>query len=89
MKLWGSLTGKLWLSMLVLVLLALALSAVVQSRMLESIYFKQQEVRLLDEGDRLAKLIAAETDSSTVTQEIHRTADYLREIGRASCRERV
>lgn len=78
MKLWGSLTGKLWLSMLVLVLLALALSAVVQSRMLESIYFKQQEVRLLDEGDRLAKLIAAETDSSTVTQEIHRTADYLR-----------
>lgn len=78
MRFFQSLTGKLWLAMLVLVLLILTMAALVQSGMLERIYFKQQEGHLMGEGKRLASFIATESDSVLVALEVRRTAEYLK-----------
>ena len=78
MSLFHGLTGKLWLAMLVLVVLVLTMAALAQYGLLERIYFNQQERRLLDEGNRLASLIAAEPDHGLVEREVRQTAEYLR-----------
>lgn len=78
MSFFHSLTGKLWLAMLVLVVLVLTMAALAQYGLLERIYFNQQERRLLVEGNRLASLIAAEPDHSLVEWELRQAAEYLR-----------
>lgn len=69
--------GKLWLSMLVLVVVVLGLSALIQTGSLEKIYYNQQSSRLVEEGERLASFIAEEENADLISRRVMDVADLL------------
>jgi len=76
MKLRGIVT-KLWLAMLLLVVVVLGLSALIQSGVLENIYYEQQAARLLSEGERLADVIGGEQDPGLAAQQVSLLASLM------------
>jgi len=69
-----SITARLWLYMVLLVLAVLSLAGAVQSRTLADTFYAQQAQQLLEEGRRLAAALAVGR-----TDEVARTAENLAE----------
>ncbi|MBC7105536.1 MAG: HAMP domain-containing protein, partial [Firmicutes bacterium] len=69
-----SITVRLWTTMVLLVLAVLVLAGVVQSQVLKNTFYAQEGRRLLEEGRRLAGVLA-----ESRTEEAARTAENLAE----------
>ncbi len=65
-----SIRSKLWVAMLALVVIVLGLTAVIQVAAVKKIYYRQQEARLLQEGEKLGEAIVSERDPLLVARQL-------------------